>query len=86
MLYLRLCAFAFIFCMCSPMIGNTIKDNSPLGGWGATAIPDSIWSLMQGKSVPKTCTVSRNELRYLKVLHYGTQQKPWLNRPDLQWR
>ena len=30
---------------------------------------------MQGKSVPKTCTVSRNELRYLKVLHYGKDGK-----------
>lgn len=75
MLYLRLCAFAFIFCMCSPMIGNTVKDNSPFFLGGATAIPDSIWSLMQGKSVPKTCTVSRNELRYLKVLHYGKDGK-----------
>ena len=25
MLFLRLCVFAFIFCMCSPMIGNTIS-------------------------------------------------------------
>ena len=71
MLSLRLCIFAFIFCMCSPMIGSTINENSPLGGWGASSIPDSIWSLMQGKSVPSTCTVGRAELRYLKVLHYG---------------
>ena len=35
MLYLRLCAFAFIFCMCSPMIGNTVKDNSPFFWGGA---------------------------------------------------
>ena len=95
MLYLRLCAFAFIFCMCSPMIGNTISlplmgnveevggrresqrmpEGQERGCWGYYVIPDSIWSLMQGKSVPKNCTVSRAELRYLKVLHYGKDGK-----------
>ena len=84
MLSLRLCAFAFIFCMCSPMIGNTISlpiygermpEGQERGCWGASSIPDSIWSLMQGKSVPPTCTVGRAELRYLKVLHYGKDGK-----------
>ena len=41
----------------------------------SSTIPDSIWALMQGKSVPKNCTVSRAELRYLKVLHYGKNGK-----------
>ena len=41
----------------------------------SSTIPDSIWALMQGKSVPKNCTVSRAELRYLKVMHYGKDGK-----------
>ncbi len=32
-------------------------------------LSDSIFSLMQGKSYPKSCKVKREELRYLKVLH-----------------
>lgn len=43
--------------------------------FSATAIPDSIWALMQGKSVPKNCTVGRNELRYLRVMHIGKDGK-----------
>lgn len=32
-------------------------------------IPDSIFSLMQGRSYPKGCTVPRSSLRYLRVKH-----------------
>ena len=33
-------------------------------------IPDSIFTVMQGRSYPKGCTVGRDELRYLEVSHY----------------
>lgn len=41
----------------------------------AMTIPDNVWKSMQGKSVPRGCTVGRNQLRYLKVLHYGKDGK-----------
>ena len=47
--------------------------------FSATAIPDSVWALMQGKSVPKNCTVGRNELRYLRVMHIGKDGKAGVN-------
>lgn len=34
-------------------------------------IPDNIFAKMQGKSYKDNCTVSRDDLRYLKVLHVG---------------
>ncbi len=38
-------------------------------GFGVTAISDSLFNRMQGKSYPAGCTVSRNELRLVNVLH-----------------
>lgn len=32
-------------------------------------IPDSVFSLMQGKSWKKNCSLSRSDLRYLRLLH-----------------
>ncbi len=34
-------------------------------------IPDTVFSRMKGKSFPENCTVKREDLRYLKVLHYN---------------
>ena len=34
-------------------------------------IPDDIFAKMQGKSFKVNCTVPREDLRYLKVLHVG---------------
>lgn len=35
------------------------------------SIPDDIFEKMQGKSYKKNCTVPREELRYLHILHVG---------------
>lgn len=34
-------------------------------------ITDTVFSRMKGKSFPENCTVKREDLRYLKVLHYN---------------
>jgi hypothetical protein len=36
-------------------------------------IPGNVFDRMRGKSFPENCTVSRDSLRYLKVLHYNLQ-------------
>jgi len=36
----------------------------------STAIPDSVFVRMQGKSFPEGCTVARSELRYLRLSHW----------------
>lgn len=33
-------------------------------------IPDDVWKRMQGRSVPKGCTVKRAELRYLRLSYW----------------
>ena len=38
-------------------------------------IPDDIFAKMQGKSFKDNCTVPREDLRYLKVLHVGFDGK-----------
>lgn len=44
--------------------------------WKATDIPDSVWTRMQGKSVPANCATPRSELRYLTIMHYNGEGKP----------
>lgn len=39
-------------------------------------IPDEIFAKMQGKSYKDNCTVPREDLRYLKVLHVGFDGEP----------
>ena len=39
----------------------------------AEAIPDNVFARMRGKSYPDHCSVSRNELRYVKALHYDAE-------------
>lgn len=43
--------------------------------WKADTISDALMRRMEGKSWPKTCTMARKDLRYLRVLHYGTDGK-----------
>jgi len=45
------------------------------GSFTAAPVPDEVFTRMQGKSYPKGCTVRREDLRYLRLLHYGTDGK-----------
>lgn len=38
-------------------------------------IPDDIFEKMQGKSYKENCTVPREELRYIHILHIGFDSK-----------
>ncbi len=38
-------------------------------GFSVSMIPDDVFARMQGKSYPKACTVRRQDLRYLRLLH-----------------
>lgn len=38
-------------------------------GFSVSMIPDDVFVRMQGKSYPKTCSVRRQDLRYLRLLH-----------------
>ena len=46
-----------------------IKDNGYGMFFSSRAIPDSIFSLMQGKTFKKNCTIPRSSLRYILCLH-----------------
>lgn len=43
--------------------------------FSASPISDELFSRMQGKSYAKGCTLNRDELRYLRVLHYDGEGK-----------
>lgn len=56
--------------------GSVVTDaevaSKPIAQWfTAQPIPDDVFRRMQGKSFAADCTVPREELRYLTVLHYG---------------
>ncbi|MCR5322240.1 MAG: M15 family metallopeptidase [Lachnospiraceae bacterium] len=40
-------------------------------GFYISTITDDIFSRIQGRSYPENCTVSRDELRYVHIRHYG---------------
>ena len=42
-------------------------------GFSADTLSDAVFARMQGRSFPKDCTVSRSDLRHLKVKHYDAQ-------------
>ena len=48
---------------------SNIKDNGYGMFFSSQAIPDSIFSLMQGKTFKKNCTIPRSSLRYILCLH-----------------
>ena len=39
-------------------------------GFSVSMIPDSVFARMQGKSYPRDCRVQRDDLRYLRLMHY----------------
>ena len=43
------------------------------GDFTSEAIPDSIWTLMQGKTYHDNPHIGRSDLRYLRVLHYDQE-------------
>lgn len=56
--------------------GSVVSDAEfsakPITQWfAAQPIPDEVFVRMRGKSFAADCTVPREELRYLTVLHYG---------------
>jgi len=57
----------FFLTLCIPSMGQD--------GFAVYELSDSIFALMQGKSYPKDCTVKREELRYLTVLHVDAKGK-----------
>jgi|GEM_PF-35738 len=48
----------------------TLSAQAPDTLFRERPIPDSIFTVMQGKSYPKGCTVRRSDLRYVEVSHY----------------
>ena len=43
------------------------------GDFTSEAIPDSVWTLMQGKTYHDNPHIGRADLRYLRVLHYDQE-------------
>ncbi|MBR1933843.1 MAG: M15 family metallopeptidase [Prevotella sp.] len=54
--------------LCAPLMALWAQQ-----GFTVSAIPDSVFARMQGRSFPQECTVKRADLRYLQVLHYDAE-------------
>ena len=48
----------------------TANGQQPASGFVAMPIPDSVWTQMQGKTFKPNPNISRDDLRYLRVLHW----------------
>ena len=51
----------------TPEVAEKVLD--PSEWFTSEEIPDDVFERMQGKSFPESCTVSRDDLRYLKLLY-----------------
>ena len=50
---------------------NNAGQGNNMEGFYITPITDEIFARIQGKSYPEGCTVSRDDLRYVHIRHYG---------------
>lgn len=57
-----------LFCMALWLLGAATAEAQQ--AFAVDTISDALFQRMQGRSYPDGCTVSRSELRYLRVLHY----------------
>lgn len=62
-----------LFWLCTAVC---VQSQNLSEGFSAQEIPDSIWTLMQGKTYRPNPHIGRSDLRYLKVLHWDYDGKP----------
>jgi hypothetical protein len=55
------------------LITSFIPAGAQTCGFSIDTIPDAVFARMQGRSFPANCTVKREELRYLRVLHRNAE-------------
>jgi hypothetical protein len=73
----------FIFILTAQFLQNPIKSfaqnvdkkNVKPGSFTSQEIPDEIFEIMEGKSYPQNALIPKNELRLLKIKHYGFDDK-----------
>ena len=58
-----------LYIWCVTVLTVTAQDDA----FRADTLTDTVFRRMQGHSYPEGCTVARNELRYLRVLHYDAE-------------
>ena len=56
-----------------PFLRVAAATPPPVEGFTASPIPDAVWQRMQGRSYHPGCPVGRDELRYLRLLHYNLE-------------
>lgn len=67
----RLCFLFFCFIIFAS--SDFARLQSEVEAFRLRPVPDSIFTLMQGRSYPQGCMVKRSDLRYVEVLHYDAQ-------------
>lgn len=54
---------------------SVVQAQEAADSFSVSAVPDSVFSLMQGRSYKAGCRVARSTLRYVRVLHYNAEGK-----------
>lgn len=52
---------------------TALRDGAEAGFFSVSAISEGVFARMRGKSYKADCTVPREELRYLRLLHWGPE-------------
>lgn len=63
---------SLIFWLCTAIC---VQSQNLSDGFSIQEIPDSVWTMMQGKTYHPNPHVGRSDLRYLKVLHWDYDEK-----------
>ena len=61
-----------LFWLCT---ATCVQSQNLSEGFAIQEIPDSVWTLMQGKTYQPNPHIGRSDLRYLKVLHWDYDEK-----------
>lgn len=71
---MRFITFWFLLTLFPTCFAQTRQVGSSVSAvFSVEAIPDSIFRLMQGRSYTAGCTISRSELRYLRLSHFDVE-------------
>lgn len=67
------------------LTADDVDDFGEANCFAALEIPNDVFERMAGKSFPENCTLRRDSLRYLKVLHYNIKGEIFTGEVVCNW-
>lgn len=69
----RISTLTAVLALCFSLWAQEPTPTADAASFTVDTISDAVFQRMQGRSFPEGCTVSRSDLRYLRVLHYNAE-------------